>query len=456
MNLIRALGLDRAIAYTFLARAMGIVGSAGTVLLIAKRLSPVEQGFYYTLLSLVSLQLVFELGFSFVLQQMAAHECVHLTLHENGRVSGLVEAQARLASILQLTVRWYTAAALLMTTVLTPAGYFFFHANASNSSVHWQLPWLLSSLASSIGLWATPFYSFLEGCGEVRAIAAMRFRQSVAAAAMAWAALLLHHGLYAPAMVIVGQTTVGMWFVFSHRQLLKGLLRYSVENGGVRWMREVWPFQWRIAVSWLCTYFSAQVFIPILFAARGAVEAGQMGMSLSVIGYMIVLALAWSSTKATPFGQMIARREFAALDKLFRRTLVQSMIVYLTLAASVLGTVVLLGVYFRGLADRMLPLEGFFILIAAAGANTAVQNLATLLRSFKREPFLVQSLAVAACTIGLALLTTRSWGAAGAEWSYLIAAVGIALPSALRIYLRARTEYLAHEPVRLMTQRSAA
>ena len=61
MKLVRALGLDRAIAYTFLARAMGIVGSAGTVLLIAKRLSPVEQGFYYTLLSLVSLQLVFEL-----------------------------------------------------------------------------------------------------------------------------------------------------------------------------------------------------------------------------------------------------------------------------------------------------------------------------------------------------------------------------------------------------------
>ena len=45
-------------------------------------------------------------------------------------------------------------------------------------------------------------------------------------------------------------------------------------------------FQWRIAVSWLCSYFTVQVFIPILFALRGPIEAGQMGMSLSIAGYM--------------------------------------------------------------------------------------------------------------------------------------------------------------------------
>jgi hypothetical protein len=237
---------------------------------------------------------------------------------------------------------------------------------------------------------------------------------------------------------------------------LKGLLQFEVEKRGVDWMREVWPFQWRIAVSWLCTYFSVQVFIPILFAARGAVEAGQMGMSLSVTGYMIVLALAWSSTKATPFGQMIARREFKLLDELFRRTLAQSMFVYISLSAVVLGVVALLAAYFPALAGRMLPLQGFIFLVAAAGANTAVQNLATLLRSFKREPFLAQSLAVAVCTIGLALLTTRNWGAVGAEWSYLIAAAGIALPSALRIYLRACRSYLSQEPLRFVPQRNAA
>ena len=62
MRLLRILGLDGAVAYTFSARLVNILGSTGTVLLIVRFLSPAEQGYYYTLLSLVSLQVVFELG----------------------------------------------------------------------------------------------------------------------------------------------------------------------------------------------------------------------------------------------------------------------------------------------------------------------------------------------------------------------------------------------------------
>ena len=72
-----------------------------------------------------------------------------------------------------------------------------------------------------------PFYSFIEGCGHVRAVAAMRFRQAVAAALFAWTAMLLHHGLYSPALVIVGQSGTGLLYVATHRRLLAGLLRTS-------------------------------------------------------------------------------------------------------------------------------------------------------------------------------------------------------------------------------------
>ena len=74
LRLKHLFGIDRAIAYTVLARGFQILGSTGTVLLILRFLTPVEQGYYYTLLSLVALQTVFELGFSFVILQMAAHE----------------------------------------------------------------------------------------------------------------------------------------------------------------------------------------------------------------------------------------------------------------------------------------------------------------------------------------------------------------------------------------------
>src|SRR3974390_892169 len=70
-DLGRRLGVDRAVAFTLVARAVQMLGSTGTVLLIVHFLSPIKQGYYYTLLSLVALQVIFEVGFAVVVLQMA-------------------------------------------------------------------------------------------------------------------------------------------------------------------------------------------------------------------------------------------------------------------------------------------------------------------------------------------------------------------------------------------------
>jgi len=445
MRMRQTIGLDGAVAYTFLARLASILGSTGMVLLVVRFLTPVEQGYYYTLLSLVSLQLVFELGFSFVIQQLAAHECVHLELHKDGSVGGDGVAHARLASVLQLTVRWYTAAAVVMGLILAPLGMVFFarHAAAGTEQVAWQGPWLAAVAASMAGLWCAPFYSFIEGCGQMRAVAAMRFRQAIATSVFAWVPMLLHHGLYSPALAIVGYFGTGLVFLATRRRLLVGLLRHPAGEAEIHWSREVWPFQWQIAVSWMCSYFTVQIFIPIVFALRGAVEAGQMGMSISITGYMSVLALAWTSTKTTPFGRMIARREFEELDRLFLRTLGQSLTAFALIELAACGGVALLPAVAPRFAARMVSPQLFAVLVLAAGASCAVQSLAVLLRSFKREPFLVQSLIVAALTLSLGAPAAARWGNAGAALSYLVATAAVGLPIAGAIFTRARREYLA-------------
>ena len=438
------LGLDGAVVFAFLARIVAILGSTGTVFLIARQLSQVEQGYYYTLLSLVSLQTVFEMGFSFVIQQLAAHECIHLELKADGSIHGDRVAHARLASALQLSLRWYTVAALAMGTVLAPMGMVFFghHNGAAAGAVAWHGPWLTAVGLSAASLWCTPFYSFVEGCGQVRAVAAMRLAQAIAISVCAWIPMLLHHGLYSPTMAIMGYLAVGLFFLAMRRRLLMGLLRHPVRDGAIRWNREVWPFQWRIAVSWICSYFTAQIFIPILFALRGPVEAGQMSMSLSITGYMTVLALAWSSTKTTPFGRLIAQRDFLRLDRLFFRSLGQSLTVFVLVGLAACTCAVLLPVVAPSLALRIVSPQLFAVLVLSAGANCVVQSLAILLRSFKREPFLVQSVAVTILTLVLAGLTAPQWGNAGAAFSYLFATAGIGLPVACFIFVRARRAYL--------------
>src|SRR5712692_1464894 len=335
LRLKHLFGVDRAIAYTVLARVIQILGSTGTVLLILRFLTPVEQGYYYTLLSLVSLQVIFELGFSFVILQMAAHECAHLTLHRDGRVEGDPIAHARLASILQKTFRWYLVAAVILCVSLLPVGAYFFsrHAGAA-APVDWHGPWTVAVFATAFLFLLNPFFSFLEGCGQVWQVGRMRFVQALMGVAMSWGAFLTHHGLYSAAMVNLGCAVAGLAFLYTHRHLCFGLLRYPVGERAVSWRSEVWPFQWKIAVSWLCSYFTIQIFTPVLFAYRGPAEAGQFGMSLSLTGYLSTLVLAWLSTKATPFGQMIARAEFQQLRRLFFRTLKQALGLLAAMAAA--------------------------------------------------------------------------------------------------------------------------
>lgn len=428
------LGLDGAVAYTVLARLCQMVGSAGTVLLIVRFLSPVEQGYYYTILGLVALQTVFELGFSFVVLQMAAHECVHLKLHADGTIDGDAVGHARLASILQKTLRWYAAAGALMWTVLLPGGFVFFSLRNHQTHVPWQGPWVVAVCACVAMFLMDPLFSFLEGCGQVRQVANARFCQALAIIVASWTSLALGRGLYAPAMVMLGYAGVAAVFVWTRRRLLLGLLRHEAGYRGISWRHDVWSFQWQIAVSWLCAYFTMQVFTPLLFAFRGPVEAGQMGMSLSIAAYLSTLALSWTSTKASPFGQMVGGGRLSELRSYFFRTFHQSSAVFIGMAVACEAGVIGLHYVLPRLADRMVAPWIFALLILATGGRFAAQTMAIYLRSFKREPFLVQSIVVAALTLLFALAVVRAWGNTGLAFVYLLCTGVIGAALAVRTF----------------------
>jgi hypothetical protein len=413
------IGIDRAIGFTILARGWSTVAGVVTVLLIARFLTPAEQGYYYTFSSLVALQIVFELGFSFVILQLAAHERAHLHIQDDGSITGDNIAHSRLASVLQKAVRWYSTGAVLMAAVLLPAGFHFFLVNRQPGvSVSWQMPWIAAVLATTLTFQIDPLFAFLEGCGRIPQVARMRFTQAFSGSLMAWAAFFLHRGLFAPAMIIAGQAIAGSYFLFSQRRLLLPLLRHKTLGYVVSWRREIWPFQWRIAISWLCGYFIFQLFNPVLFAYRGAIEAGRMGMSLTIATALSSVAIAWISTKASPFGTLIARREYRALDQLFFRTVLQSALMLLIGAVLLIFGLLYVTLRFPHLAVRVLPLPVFAVLLATILCNHFVFSEAVYLRAHKREPFLSVSIAVGLLTAGSTLLLGKLWGAAGVTIGY--------------------------------------
>ncbi len=433
-RLAAAFGVDRAVAFTVLARAWSSLAGIGTILFIARFLSPAEQGFYYTFYSLVALQIVFELGFSLVILQAASHEAAHLDIAENGTITGPAHAHGRLANVLQKSVRWYTVGAVLMAVTLVPVGLAFFrHADRGPhavDTVHYVLPWLLVVVASSCTFQIDPLFSFLEGCGYVPEVARTRLRQSIAGTVLGWSAFLVHRGLFAPGCFILGQAVAGAWFVAQKRGLLLPLLRHTCGDFRIDWRREVWPFQWRIAVSWLAGYITSQLFNPILMNARGPIEAGQMGMSLSVCGTLTSMAVAWMNTKAAPFGRLIARKEYAALDRSFFSALWQSALAAVIGCGSVWAVVFLLahfGVRSHGtlLASRLLAPVPLAMLLFGTLGNIIVFAEALYLRAHKQEKFMINSILGAVYIAPVAYFLGRWQNPHGGAWGIAAAyAVG--------------------------------
>ncbi len=430
----KRLGMDRAIAYVFAARVCMALGSTGTVLLIVHFLSKVDQGYYYTLISLVNLQIIFELGFSFVVLQLAAHEAIHLQFGPDGRIYGDPNRRARLVAILQKTVRWYFLAGAIMAVTLLPAGITFFRKTTQPHDTVWLGPWTIAALATVVLFVLNPLCSFIEGCGQVRQVAGMRFAQAGLAVAASWGAIVLGKGLYAPGLVVVGNVIAVLVFLGSRHKILLHLFREKYDPKSLNWRNEVWSFQWRIAITWLCSYFTVQVLTPVLFASRGPIEAGRMGMSLSISAYTWNLVYAWMSTKATPFGQLIARKDYAALDHLFFHTLRVSLGILGVIVTACMAGVVAIQRLFPNLASRMVSPQLFVLLLITAVSTLIVQSEAIYLRAHKEEPLLWQAVIVALLTSAGAYFVAPRWGISGTCVVYFLSTGLIGVTSATLIF----------------------
>lgn len=449
-RLARTLGVDRAVAFTVMARGSSALAGIGTLTLIARFLTPAEQGFYYTFYSLVALQIVFELGFSVVILQTASHEAAHLTISPEGVITGPEQAHCRLASVLQKSVRWYTVAAVLMAVTLVPVGLAFFRHAANRpggNTVHFGWPWFLVVVASSLTFQVDPIFSFLEGCGYVPEVARNRLRQALTGTALGWGAFVAHHGLFAPGCFILGQALAGAWFVASKRRLLLPLLRHATSRFRIDWRSEVWPFQWRIAVSWLAGYITSQLFNPILMNFRGPVEAGRMGMSLNVCATLSSMAIAWMNTKAAPFGRMIARREYDVLDRTFFRALWQSTLAAVVGCGAVWSVLTWLGVHdvrLHGvlLSSRLLAPVPLAMLFFGTVGNIVVFAEALYLRAHKQEKFMINSIAGAVYIAPLAYVLGRWQNPHGGAWgiaaAYALGTLVIGLGYGTYTFLRWR------------------
>ncbi|NHC08160.1 hypothetical protein [Azonexus fungiphilus] len=360
-------------------------GGAGllTTLLILRFLTPELQGWYYSFLGVAALYTLFDLGLSAVLLQVSAHTAVGL--HWGVKYSPCGGSAAKFSALLGKAVRWYVLMAIVFLLLVLPGGYWFF-SQQNVSTVAWHWPWLALCLFTAGSMVAMPFLSVLEGAGQILVVYRVRLVQAVLGSLCCWYLLVVGAELWATVMVsMLAVLCTSGWLLVRARSLLA--LAWAESGVLYDWRNEVWPLQWRLGVSWLCSYMITQINIPILFHMKGAVLAGQFGLSLTVVNTLGLISSSWIARHIPVMAQAVVEKNWKQIDDIFFRDLGLSIVVF------AVGAMILLFGYLlidgSPLVTRFLPFWPFVGLFVYTFVNLLVAAWATYLRSFRREPLLL-------------------------------------------------------------------
>lgn len=401
-------GLDFHVLVTLLFRGWAIVAGAATVILLPLWLSPTEQGYYFTFASVLALQIFFELGLNQIVMQLVSHEVAHLTETADGRLTGKETHLGRLSSLARLISRWYGVAALLFALIGGIAGAVFFSQKGTEPMSVWLGVWVVLVGATAINLWLSPGLAVMEGCGKVGQVARLRLVQSVLGYGCLWAALLSGSGLWAAtALPVVSAICTGYWLK-SHGNVLRWLSgrRADVINQ-LTWRTDVLPLQWRIALSWASGYLIFNLFTPMVFSHHGAVEAGRLGMALTLFSAASTIGMSWVNAKAPNFTMHIARGERRALNVLFKTLAIRSVVVTSAVSSAVVGIACLLVYLNIPLMSRIASPGVLTALALITVANSAVFAAATYMRAHREEPMLPVSLVTGILTAAAVYFGSR-------------------------------------------------
>ena len=443
------LGIDKAIAYSSGARIFQAFAGVISVFFIAAFLTGDEQGYYYTFGSILAIQTFFELGFTDIITQYVAHEAAHLHLRDDMTYEGEEKYQSRLTYLIHFCLKWYLVIAVAFFVVVNIVGFVFFSSyGTEGAEINWKWPWLLLSFSTSVKLLQAPFSAIYTGLGKVKEMMQITFYQQIILPVSQW--IMFACGLKLYVVGIGSLLGVLIWFLFVFNSNLKdlflNLLRGQVTEK-VSYFKEIFPYQWRIAVSWISGFFIFQLFNPVLFATEGPAVAGQMGMTITVLNAIQALVMSWQNTKVPVYSAWIELKQYKQLDNVFNRTTRQVMLICFSLLSIMFAGVWFLRIKhlgFRGseLGSRFLDYAPMAILFVPYLLNQMVSSWAIYLRCHKQEPYLITSVVAGILQCLSVFLLGRNFGLYGIVIGY--AAITIALfPANYWIYLTKKREWHA-------------
>jgi hypothetical protein len=374
-----------------------------TLFLIPLFLTQEEQGYWFTMASIAALMMFADLGFFTITLQFSAHEFAYLKFEKNN-VVGDEEHRRRLASLFVFCLRWVFLLVSVAFPVILVVGLIF--VSSKPTDIHWVVPWMAYLTGTALTFLTSAVLYFIEGCDSVAAIQKIRLLTAVLAAVLLWCILRLGWGLHALSIsVLISALFASFVLLRSYGRLFLNLIATARAHRYV-WKEQFFGLLWKYAVSWSAGFFIFQIYTPLMFQFHGPVEAGKVGLSITLWMGVFSVASAWIYAVTPQLNMYVSQSDWGNLDALFTKHLVLSAVTFLACGAAVLVCMHIL----KGrlaLIHRLVSMTSMSLLAAAWFFQLIVSSLAIYLRAHKREPLVVPSVTTAVYAAVTTLLCAR-------------------------------------------------
>ena len=359
-----------------------------TALLVSRLLSPAEQGFYYTLGSLMSGYVLLDLGLSSLITQKSAQYSLGLSLNPSNWSPREYKQGAQFLGLIIWTFKTYRRIACLALVLLLPAGAAFLGFSKQGSTFDWQLPWLVMTISVALSLPAQGFLALLEGTGAIRQTYTTRLLHYGLGAVLSWFLITIHQSLYALAMPTLLTALVVGWVYL--RRYRAGLSRGLRLKEPLEWQGNLWTQQREVSALWILNYTVLNLPVLLSFSFGEIERAGQLGLSIVISNVFGALALSPLTAQIPRLIHQIECGERSLAKRGFIRGMLRFFMLYLV--GSVFGILVLIMLQGHPFAWRVLPPESFAYLLLAFSAFHGFGASATYLRVSGNHRFAISYL----------------------------------------------------------------
>jgi hypothetical protein len=280
-----------------------------------------EQGDYYLILSLFSLQSFVDLGvgsvmYNYLIKEWNEYSSSDDVLYKEDKIQ-IIRGYFR------FLLKWFILFSVVLFTISIVFSFFY----SSNVFVFNVL--LFISFLSTFIFFSNLFNIFIEGTGKFFSLYFFKSFQLLTSSILFF--VLCYNGFGIVSMIYFYAFLVLSSIVyFLYNNSFYNLILFGI-NKKTSYFTDIFPFHFKIILQSIFGYLTWQAIIPIVYSIQGAESAGRLGFSVQIANLFLTLSTSIIYSSTPVYSDLILNKNLILLKRKWLLDLILSCLFFLIL-----------------------------------------------------------------------------------------------------------------------------